>query len=204
MNLPSLILLAAGKSSRMGEPKGLLKKNGEFWIIRQLNRYREAGGTKAIIVLGHDHSFYLTPIATFEKTIELNRFEVRTVVNTDPERGQFSSIQLGVKETIREPEAFLLPIDVPAPGNLVWTLLVQDHRRKKTVAVSVPTFKGQGGHPVLLSQNFMKKILENPAESTRLDHLIHTLPVEEVNRMNCDEPSIIINLNDENQWKQFP
>ena len=37
---PVLILLAGGKSARMGFPKGLLDYHGTFWILEQISRYK--------------------------------------------------------------------------------------------------------------------------------------------------------------------
>ena len=47
------ILLAAGMSTRMGEPKALLDWGGEPLARYQIRQLREAGADEVIVVLGH-------------------------------------------------------------------------------------------------------------------------------------------------------
>ena len=44
-----LILLAGGKSSRMGTPKGLVDYQGQPWLLEQLGRFRAACGERAMV-----------------------------------------------------------------------------------------------------------------------------------------------------------
>ena len=54
----AVVVLAAGRSSRMGEPKGLVVVEGRTWIDRQLEAL---GRRRAVLVLGHDRERYLRP-----------------------------------------------------------------------------------------------------------------------------------------------
>ncbi|MEO6397075.1 MAG: NTP transferase domain-containing protein, partial [Tepidiformaceae bacterium] len=49
----SSIVLAAGFSSRMGEPKALLDWGGEPLLAYHVRQLREAGADEVIVVLGH-------------------------------------------------------------------------------------------------------------------------------------------------------
>ncbi|MBA4392008.1 MAG: hypothetical protein C0407_00480, partial [Desulfobacca sp.] len=60
-NFP-LILLAGGKSSRMGTPKGLLDYQGNLWLFEQLSRFQAASGKRVVIVLGFHHDQYFEKI----------------------------------------------------------------------------------------------------------------------------------------------
>jgi CTP:molybdopterin cytidylyltransferase MocA len=94
-NFP-LIMLAGGKSSRMGTPKGLLDYRGNLWLLEQLSRYRAAAGKRVVVVLGFHHEQYFEKIpwlwaAQKEPAHQLG-LEILVVVNPHPEQGQFSSL----------------------------------------------------------------------------------------------------------------
>ena len=50
--LPCLLLLAAGRSRRLGRPKGGLVANGVPLLVQQLQKARAAGIDRALVVLG--------------------------------------------------------------------------------------------------------------------------------------------------------
>ena len=49
-NKPVFVLLAGGKSERMGVAKGLLKYEQTFWILEQLNRISKSNIQEIIVV----------------------------------------------------------------------------------------------------------------------------------------------------------
>src|SRR4051794_26306382 len=108
-----LILLAAGQSSRMGQPKGLLPHGSGTWLETLL---LACVGREVILVLG-DHAdayFRRFPILreAFEGPRAFHGVSVRTVINRDPSRGPFSSLQLGLQAALHVPEiqgVFVLP-----------------------------------------------------------------------------------------------
>ena len=48
------IILAAGRSRRMGRPKPLLDLHGELCIARALRACAEGGAAVPVVVLGHE------------------------------------------------------------------------------------------------------------------------------------------------------
>jgi molybdenum cofactor cytidylyltransferase len=95
------ILLAAGASTRLGQPKQLLVHQGETLIERAIRLAAEAGASPVFAVLG----------ARFElvsATILLNR--AIKVVNDNWEQGIASSIHAGLRA-----------LDTAAPGALILT-----------------------------------------------------------------------------------
>ena len=101
----TVILLAAGKSSRAGMPKGLIEVGGRPWVECQIEALRRAGISKIIVVLGHHQEAY-EPV--------LRGRGVTIAVNPDPERGPFSSLQSGLGSLdAGAVAAWVLPVDVP-------------------------------------------------------------------------------------------
>src|SRR5260221_7737993 len=79
----ALVVLAAGASTRMGSPKGLVVVGGETQIARVVGGFRRAGGARVIVVLGNGREGYEGAVASLS---------VDVAVNAAPERGQFSSL----------------------------------------------------------------------------------------------------------------
>src|SRR4051812_4289233 len=84
------VILAAGESSRMGSPKALLRwGRGTFLssAIRTLTSY-----TDLVIVVAGNNAELIRPVADAEAAY--------LVVNPQPDRGQFSSLQVGLQEVL--------------------------------------------------------------------------------------------------------
>src|SRR4051794_40096425 len=102
-----LILLAGGKSERAGTPKGLRDFRGHAWLEEQLLRFRAAGGTRAIVVVGFSPERYEQML----EKLEVPGVAIEVWRNPSPERGPFSSIQCGLLALADAPGAFVQPID---------------------------------------------------------------------------------------------
>lgn len=183
-----VVLLAAGKSSRLGMPKGLFPVQGRPWITLQLAALKRAGLREIIVVLGHDREKYLA-------IPELAR--VRSVVNSAPERGQFSSVQLGLEAALEReaPGVFVLPVDTPCAGPEVWDELAG--ALSPAAAACLPEVGGDGGHPCLLSDAFARDLvgLATDQPDSRLDAQMAELPRDRVRRIACADQRAILNLN---------
>ncbi len=201
-----IVLLAAGKSSRMGEPKGLVRVAGRPWIDHQL---RSLDGRRVILVLGDDRERYLTEIPSLAQRVVI-------VVNPAPERGPFSSLQVGLALVTPGAPAFVLPIDVPAASAPVWTRLEQALAGGWAAAVPTHGEDDRGGHPVLLSSRLLATLLSRPPATTRLDHELAGLsggegrdPGRSVSapqglvRVLVDDPRVRLNLNAPEDWAKL-
>lgn len=142
-----LILLAAGRSSRMGTPKGLLSWQGRLWIVNQLHGFREAGGREATVVLGFHREAYEESLpwlkAAVHRPVREEGLEVTAVVNPDPERGPFSSLQCAASVIVWKPAVFVLPLDVPCPEKEVWEKLTEIFR--PPLSAVIPRYQNRGG-----------------------------------------------------------
>jgi CTP:molybdopterin cytidylyltransferase MocA len=222
-NFP-LILLAGGRSSRMGTPKGLLDYHGHPWLIEQLKRFKAASGKRAIIVLGFHQTPYFEQIPWLEKAVkqpeEQLGLEISTLINPIPEYGQFSSLLCTIaflhtnekdfdehpcpsQATNDErsffnqkiPDAFVLPIDVPCPGKEVFENLAKAF--SPSIDAAIPQYQSKGGHPVLLGSNFLSRLGEVPLTSplARLDLQIQSLPEDRIALISVNDKSISLNMN---------
>jgi CTP:molybdopterin cytidylyltransferase MocA len=199
-----IILLAAGRASRMPVPKGLVDAFGRPWLERQLERIGECGGARAIIVLGHALELHAVAMPWIEKAIDgpiaFAGLWAEVVVNLAPDRGTFSSLQVGVARAGRD-GAFVLPIDVPCPGTDVWQSL--EAHRTPNVDACVPMVDGRGGHPVLCAPALLNEVstLDARAPEARLDLLIAARAQQgRVARVAVSDPRARLNLNTPADW----
>ena len=173
----------------MGEPKGLVAFEGHPWIEAQL---ATLGGRRVVVVLGHDRRRYLEAIPGLAARAEV-------VVNPDPDRGPFSSLQVGLAAVSTSPPvpAFVLPVDVPAASAPVWDAL--EEALGPGLDAAIPVFEGRGGHPVLLAPSFIARLMsQDPASpEARLDVALRSAKVE---RVPTSDPHVRLNLNAPEDW----
>jgi molybdenum cofactor cytidylyltransferase len=193
----TLVVLAGGASTRMGEPKGLVKVRGRVWIDVQLGAYRAAGGARVVVALGYAHERYMA------ESEELRR--VSFAINARPERGPFSSLACALALVDHDASLFVLPVDVPCPGADVWRALERTLApaapngppHAAPVDVCVPVLGDRGGHPVLLSRAFVAH-LRTLELRARLDNEIRK--ARRVERVPVTDPRVRMNLNAPEDW----
>ena len=149
MNDVAGILLAAGRSRRMGAFKPLLPF-GNKTVIECCVDYLQAGGVESIVVVvGHRAD---------EVREHLANRSLIFATNPDPDSEMGASIAVGVRELPSTCKATLIAlVDHPAvPASVVSTLITawQDGAR-----LVIPTWQNRGGHPVLVDLNFKPDLL---------------------------------------------
>ncbi len=202
-----LILLAGGASTRMGIPKGLIKAGDGPWLLRQIQWFPRVGGAQVIVVLGHDQHIYrsVIPWLSGQSTWRqgANRYTVQTVTNRQPQRGTFSSLQVGLRAALQSdaPAVFVMPMDVPAPVSSVLYALISG--AKGAVQAVVPKFKGKSGHPVLIMRPLMEQLCSLSPDAMRLDHALAALPAENLAHVDVDDARVAMNLNTPSDWHKY-
>jgi molybdenum cofactor cytidylyltransferase len=189
MSPADVVLLAAGRSSRMGEPKGLVVFEGRPWLVTQLEALE---GRRVVVVLGDDSPRYREAIPDLASRAEV-------VVNPAPDRGPFSSLQVGLAAVSVSPAvpAFVLPVDVPAAVATVWQAL--EEALGPGLDAAVPVFEGRGGHPVLLAPPFIARLRSRDPASpeARLDVELRSAKTR---RVPTADPHVRLNLNAPEDW----
>jgi molybdenum cofactor cytidylyltransferase len=146
----SLIVLAAGKSTRMrGRNKLLTRIEGKPMIRRVLENALNSKVDEVIVVLGWEAE---------QIRGELQDLPCRFVVNRDYEKGQSSSVKAGLKEVGATTQAVLvLPGDVALidPRSINMVLEAYNHEKKLIV---VAAHNGRLGHPILLGRELFGEI----------------------------------------------
>jgi molybdenum cofactor cytidylyltransferase len=162
------LILAAGASSRMGQPKALLSYQGESFLDR-LVRLFSAPCEPVIVVLGHDAELIRA------KSERLSSAWV--VVNPTPEDGQLSSLQRGLMALHPECDGVVFcPVDLPAvaPETVcrVAETLAGIEVGEQAPLLVIPRFAGRRGHPVGIRRELFAEILSLPP-GARASDVIH-------------------------------
>jgi molybdenum cofactor cytidylyltransferase len=144
--IPALVL-AAGRSTRMGRPKATLPiDDRDTFLSRIVRTLVEAGVDDVVIVLGHE----ATAIA---EAFAASGLPARLTVNRDYDRGQLSSLQVGLALVDRPGVSAVLVtlVDVPlVSADTVRRVLA---RYRETHAPVVRPIDGaRHGHPLLIDR----------------------------------------------------
>lgn len=201
-NNVAFVVLAGGKSERMGHPKGLLFNKEEYWLETQLKSIASSGGKEVYIALGFHTSTYCEKLPWLTSALQVPitylNLNIRAIVNPNPERGSFSSLQT-VLSQIEEPKTILLcPIDVPIPKDETLELLLE-----KQQAIVIPNYKGKNGHPIVMTTAFWKSLLQLNPSNSRLDFLIKACPSSMIGTVPVENPEVILNLNTPEDWISY-
>ena len=144
------IVLAAGRSSRMGDFKPLLPFGGRTLIAHMIGVLRDGGLARIHVVTGFNAEALRS---------ELGRLGVTTAHNANFGRGMFSSVQTGVASLPAQIEALLLaPVDLPLlrPSTIARLLSAASAADK---LILYPTFRSERGHPPLIRRSLFAEIL---------------------------------------------
>jgi molybdenum cofactor cytidylyltransferase len=166
------IVLAAGKSTRMGRSKALLPLDGdETFLTRIIATFKAAEVEDVVVVVGHDAP---TIIDAYDRRPATARF----VLNPDYEAGQLTSLVAGLRVVDRPGVAAALVALVDAPFFQAATVraLVDRYRRTRARIVR-PVHGGRHGHPVLIDRSLFDAIgAADPSQSAKAIVRAHASP----------------------------
>ena len=156
----AILLLAAGQGARLGGyPKGLLMKDGVPLLSRFWLEASQLQPCEAITVLGF-YADRLRPLALQYS---------KTITNDQPERGQSSSVRIGLAALESNYEYLLIGlVDQPqiTLRDLQALMTHAEHVRGQVRAI-VPCYQGQRGNPVVLTRSAVEAVLATPNQGCR-------------------------------------
>jgi len=145
----SAIILAAGRSSRMGAFKPLLPFGDSTVIESCIRNLRAADVQDVIIVLGHRAQ---------EVRQQLKSDAATFAINEDPDSEMSASIQLGLASISATNQAILItPVDHPAVSPSIIRSLIE--RWRAGARLIQPEYQGRGGHPVLIDLSYRDDLM---------------------------------------------
>jgi molybdenum cofactor cytidylyltransferase len=160
------VVLAAGKGERLGGNKALVEVGGSPALIRILRAAADAGLDSPVVVVGHAAGRVRALIDAAAQDLP-----VRIVTNPDPDRGQTSSVQCGLRALAATAAAALVwPVDHPLVTSAD-LIAITAATLDPAAAVVLPTHGGRNGHPVLLRRLLFPAVLALPPTAPLRDLL---------------------------------
>ncbi len=152
------LVLCAGASTRMGEPKALCRLGDMTILERILRTLTVASIVAPRIIVAAPHG---KAILAWLREQHIDGPQI--VWNPHPEDGMLSSIQCGLATLPQHASGTLLwPVDIPLiSASTLTALLDRDPER-----LVLPTFGGRGGHPVWLPAARFGDVRELPRTSS--------------------------------------
>jgi molybdenum cofactor cytidylyltransferase len=177
------IILAAGKSIRMGSPKMLLPWGDTTVLGKVLSTFQAAGIDDLLVISGGDREEVEAAVAPF----------ARTVFNPEFANGEMlSSVQCGLRNLDPTAEAVLItPGDQPLVRESSVTAVLRKYHESKN-SIVVPSYLHRRGHPWLASSVHWREILRLRAPSTLRDFL--TSHAGEITYIDVNDPGVLQDL----------
>jgi molybdenum cofactor cytidylyltransferase len=144
--------------------------------------------TDFVIVVAGENEAALAPVAYANGA--------SIVTNPDPSRGQFSSLQVGLRDVLNHGRdaAFITLVDRP-PANVATIQLLREsfEAAPQSAWALVPEFSGRHGHPFVAGREMIEKFLQAPATGNARD-IEHRYQVH-IQYISVDDPYVALNIN---------
>ncbi|MEO8357095.1 MAG: nucleotidyltransferase family protein [Chloroflexota bacterium] len=183
----SAIILAAGESRRMGQPKMLLPWGNASVLGHVLSTFQKAGVDDVIVVTGGAHE-------QVQEIVKQNGG--RSIFNREFENGEMlSSVQCGLQVLSEEgagASAALIGLGDQPQVQMETVVLICETFRAGRSRIIVPSFQMRRGHPWLLEKSLWDELLQlRPPQSPR-DFL--DKHADEIIYVEVNTPSILADL----------
>ncbi len=188
-----IIILAAGASKRLGQPKQLLEINNENLLSRMIRMSRASDFDLVSVVLGAHMELILPQIDTTD---------VHVFLNSDWESGMASSLRCGLKYTLREePElqsVLVLVVDQPFVTLDLINEFLAVYQDKEAPLVAAH-YNDVYGVPALFDRKFFPELLDQKGH-TGARKLIQA---HKKTLVAIPFPQGALDIDTEKDWKRF-
>jgi molybdenum cofactor cytidylyltransferase len=180
----SSLILAAGKSERMGTLKLLLPWRGRTILAEVVSQVLESGVSQALVVLGYAAAEQQAVLA------DIRDDRLQVVLNPQYELGMLSSVQAGLRQLSPATEAVLLSLgDQPRLLATVYRRVMECYIDSGQ-GILIPSYLGKRGHPIVIHARFVPYLLNlNPI--TESLHSLTSAYREQIMDLPLDEPAVL-------------
>ena len=176
------IVLAGGYSSRAKVNKLLLKVDRKPLIYHTINSLKPFVD-KIVVVTGR-----------YDKELRPYLDDVTVIYNKDYDLGMFSSVKTGL--TLVNDECLIIPGDIAYVNHKTIESIL-----KQKGCISIPTYKGERGHPLFLNKD-MVELLKKEDMNSNLRKFIKKHE-DKVNLIEVDDPFINFDIDTIEDYNRF-
>ncbi len=188
----SAIILAAGESKRMGQPKMLLPWGDRTVIEHVVTTFLKAGVEDIVVVTGGARE-------QVEKALE--QYPVRKIHNPNYPTGEMlSSIQCGIREMPEGTQAVLIGLGDQPQVQEQSVRAICDTYKATASTLIVPSFQRKRGHPWLVTRLLWNELLTLKPHQTPRDFLNNY--ADRIWYVNLDTPTILADMDTPEDYEQ--
>ena len=201
MATTAAILLSAGESTRMGETKALLPWRDITLLEHQVGALTSAGLSPIVVVLGHQSDKLESLLG--------DRAGVECVYNPGYIHGKATSVKAGVgalrrlhgtsADALAMAAILVLGVDQPRSGDTIRRVV--DLHGDGAWLITVPTYQGKGGHPVIFSSSLINEMLEVSEDTLGLKSLVRRHEAR-TQRVETASPEVLLDLNTPDDYRR--
>lgn len=169
------VILAGGKSERMGFPKIYLEAGGKTFVRKIAETYSRTE-IKICLVINKEYAE-----GTWKSSFEDIKALVSVVEKTDSSYGRFHSLKLGIKNLLNCDFIFIQNADNPFVDDETIETLKQN---KNSFGYTQLICNGKKAHPVLVSKKVAEKINDISNEDFNLRDVLKKFPKREAETNN--------------------
>ena len=193
----SAIVLAAGLSQRMGDNNKLfLDFKGKPLVAHVIDQVAQSNVHQVILV---------TSEISIEKIQALEIGDSQIIINPDYQRGMTTSIQAGIENSSDKNEGYMICLgDLPLIQTETFNFLIEsfsEEFRKNKEIITIPTFQGKKGNPVIFSSAYRDKILAH-TEPEGCRGIIEEHQ-KQANQVKVSDPGILNDVDTEEDYIQL-
>jgi len=188
----SAIILAAGKSERLGFPKLSLKYNENTNFIEHIvSEYQQYGCKDIIVVINNmgnkcliDNDIYFFDIA-------------KVVINEHPDWHRYYSLKLGAKQVKENHFVFIHNVDNPFVNQEILDELLIYSEKADYIS---PEFDRKGGHPFLISSKVIHDLKASDVDQMHLKEFLNKYSRK---RVSVTDENILVNINTLEEYRKY-
>ncbi len=189
------LVLAAGLSSRMGQPKLLLDWGGKSVLQTVLHSLHTAGIEEIYTVIGANREL-------IEQNILDLSFPVKTVFNPDYSNGEMSdSIKVGIRSLPQDIDAVLIVLGDQPQIEVDVIRIILDAYRRTDAKIVVPSYRYRRGHPWLIERSCWKD-LENLNSAFTMREFLREHQ-NEIHYIEVNTPSVLQDLDTPQDYQKL-
>ncbi|MGD0060783.1 MAG: nucleotidyltransferase family protein [Verrucomicrobiia bacterium] len=185
------IILAAGESRRMGQPKQLLPFAGQTMLECVIDAFQSPRVDEIRVVLGYKADEIGATIA---------HAPCQIVNNERYQQGMFTSMQAGLRDLPKKTKMVMIAVcDQPRLKRETVETLIEMFEKERH-KILIPSYNGRQGHPPLLRAEYAKEIVSMD-ESLTLKHF-YAKHADDIARLVVADEGVLIDIDDRETYER--
>lgn len=189
------VILAGGRSTRMGRPKALLDYRGAPFVVRIVEALVALEVRPRVVVVG--------PGAQTARAALVGQ-DCLVIENAAVDGGPIASLRCAI--AVLRPHAptglLVWPVDLPHV-RLATVARLLDAFRRSEPALAVPRFGGRRGHPVIWSARLFEALETSDAAAREGARAVAAAHRGESLELGVDDPAVVDSLNTPEDYERL-